>query len=105
MVTPIALSIEPLASTMAPTRPSTISAKYSGAWNCSPICASGGEATAMNSVATVPAKKEPSAATASAAPARPWRAIWYPSSVVTTDEVSPGSFTRIAVVELPYCAP
>jgi hypothetical protein len=80
-------------------------AKYSGAWNCSPSWASGGEATAMNSVATEPAKNEPSAAIASAAPARPCSAIWWPSSVVTTAEVSPGRLTRIAVVEPPYCAP
>ena len=104
-VTPIALSMAPLASTTAPTSPSAISAKYSGAWNCRPSSASGGEATAMNSVATEPAKNEPSAAIASAAPARPWRAIWWPSSVVTTDEVSPGRLTRMAVVEPPYCAP
>ena len=45
------------------------------------------------------------AAAASAAPARPWRAIWWPSMQVTTDEVSPGRLTRIAVVEPPYCAP
>ena len=70
-VTPIALSMAPFASTTAPTSPSAISAKYSGAWNCSPSRASGGEASAMNSVATEPAKKEPSAAIASAAPARP----------------------------------
>ena len=56
-------------------------------------------------VATVPAKKEPSAAVASAGPALPWRAIWYPSSAVTADEDSPGRLIRIAVVEPPYCAP
>ena len=40
-----------------------------------------------------------------AGPARPWRAIWWPSMQVTTDEVSPGMFTRIEVVEPPYWAP
>ena len=38
-------------------------------------------------------------------PARPFFAIWWPSSVVTTDDDSPGMFTRIAVVGPPYCAP
>ena len=42
------------------------------------------------------------AAIVSAAPARPRRAIWWPSMQVTTDEVSPGRFTRIAEVEPPY---
>ena len=59
----------------------------------------------MTSVATVPAKNEPMAAMPSATPARPWRAIWWPSSVVTTEVASPGMLTRIAVVEPPYCAP
>ena len=53
----------------------------------------------------MPAKNEPIAAVASATPARPCRAIWYPSSVVTTDAASPGRLTRIEVVEPPYCEP
>lgn len=56
-------------------RASTISEKYSGARNCSAIAPNAGEATAMMSVATVPANSEPMAAIASAAPARPLRAI------------------------------
>ncbi len=52
-----------------------------------------------------PAMNEPIAAMPSAGPARPFRAIWWPSSVVTTDDDSPGMLTRIAVVEPPYCAP
>ena len=67
--------------------------------------ARGGAKAAITRVAKVPAKNEPSAATASAGPARPWRAIWYPSKQVTTEEDSPGKFTRIAVVDPPYCAP
>ena len=67
--------------------------------------ASGGPNAAIRNVATVPAKNEPIAAVASAAPARPCRAIWYPSSVVTTDAASPGRLTRIEVVEPPYCDP
>ncbi len=54
---------------------------------------------------TQPAKNEPSAAMASAAPARPLRAIMCPSMQVTTEELSPGILTRIAVVEPPYWAP
>ena len=45
------------------------------------------------------------AAIAKAGPARPWRAIWKPSRVVTIDEDSPGMLTRIAVVDPPYWAP
>jgi hypothetical protein len=71
----IALMSEPCASTVAATRPSTISEKYSDGPNFSATSASGGAATAMISVATVPAKNEPMAAVASAGPARPWRAI------------------------------
>ena len=56
-------------------------------------------------VATQPAKNEPSAAIASAEPARPLRAMAWPSMVVTTEEDSPGMLTRIAVVEPPYWAP
>jgi hypothetical protein len=67
--------------------------------------ASGGPNAAMNTVPTQPAKNEPSAATPSAAPARPCLAIWWPSMVVTIDPASPGMFTRIEVVEPPYCAP
>ncbi len=101
----IAFTTEPCASTTAAIKPSTISAKYSGAPNDCPMRASGGASIAIIAVATVPAKNEASAATASAEPARPLRAIWWPSMQVTTDEVSPGRFTRIAEVEPPYCAP
>ena len=72
----IALTSEPCASTVAAIRPNTMSEKYSAGPNFSATSASGGAATAMISVATQPAKNEPSAATASAGPARPWRAIW-----------------------------
>ncbi len=52
-----------------------------------------------------PATNEPTAETASAAPARPRFAIWYPSRTVTTEAASPGIFSRIDVVEPPYMAP
>ena len=72
----IALSSEPCASTIAPTRPNTISEKYSEGPNFSATSASGGANIATTTVATQPAKNEPIAAVASAGPARPWRAIW-----------------------------
>ncbi len=70
-----ALITEPCASTTAAMRPSTMSEKYSGAPNDWPTLASGGANVAISRVATQPAKNEASAATASAAPARPCRAI------------------------------
>ena len=66
---------------------------------------SGAASAAMTSVATQPAMNEPMAAMPSATPARPCLAIWWPSSVVTTEVASPGMLTRMAVVEPPYWAP
>jgi hypothetical protein len=71
-----ALTTEPCASATDMTRPTIISEKYSAAPNSSAIAVSGGAKSATSKVATVPAKKEPMAAMASAAPARPFRAIW-----------------------------
>ena len=99
---PMALSSEPCASTTEATSPSTISEKYSAGPNLSARLARGGAASAITRVARVPATNEPMAAVASATPARPCRAMRWPSSAVTTDEVSPGRLTRIAVVEPPY---
>ena len=73
---PIALTSEPLASTTAAIRPSTISEKYSAGPNLSATSASGGAKAATTIVANVPAMNEPRAAMASAVPARPLRAIW-----------------------------
>ena len=101
----IAFSTEPLASTTAKIRPSTISEKYSAGPNASASLVSGAPSTAISTVATQPAKNEPIAAIASAGPARPCLAIWKPSSAVTTEPASPGMLTRIDVVEPPYCAP
>jgi hypothetical protein len=53
----------------------------------------------------VPAMNEAKAAMPRAAPARPARAIWWPSRHVTTDAASPGMLARIDVVEPPYMAP
>ena len=71
----IAFSTEPLASTTAKIRPSTISEKYSAGPNASASLVSGAPSTAMSTVATQPAKNEPIAAIASAGPARPCFAI------------------------------
>lgn len=60
---------------------------------------------AIRSVDTVPAKKEASAAAASAEAARPWRAILYPSIAVTAEADSPGRLIKIALVEPPYWEP
>ncbi len=53
----------------------------------------------------VPAMKELTAAMASAAPARPLRAMGYPSSTVITAAASPGVLSRIAVTAPPYMQP
>ena len=87
------------------TRPSTTREKYSAGPNSSATATSGGANRATMTVATVPAKNEPRAAVASAGPARPCLAIWWPSSAVTAAEDSPGRLIRIAVVDPPYWAP
>jgi hypothetical protein len=71
MIMPNACSREPCASTTEATRPSTIKEKYSAGPNFKARSAKGGAKTARRTVATVPAKKEPMAAVASAFPALP----------------------------------
>ncbi|GAA3161248.1 hypothetical protein GCM10020001_101920 [Nonomuraea salmonea] len=100
-----ALSAVPRASAIETMRPSSTSEKYSAGPNCSATLASGGAATASTTVATVPAMNDPIAAVASAGPARPCRAISWPSSAVTAADDSPGRLMRMAVVEPPYWAP
>ncbi|MNR24698.1 hypothetical protein D3C85_1417980 [compost metagenome] len=73
---PIAFNSEPEASTTAPTRPSTISEKYSAGPNLNASSDIGTANAASTSVAIQPATKELIPAVASAAPARPLRAIW-----------------------------
>ena len=76
-IMPIALSSEPCASTTAATRPSTISEKYSAGPNCSATLGERRrEQRDQQRARREPAKNEPSAAIASAGPARPLRAIW-----------------------------
>ena len=100
-----AFSGAPCASTTAPVRPSTIRLKYSAALNFRASQLIGALAVAMTMVAMVPAMNDAIAAIASAGPARPCFAIWWPSMQVTIAEDLPGTLTRIAVVEPPYCAP
>ena len=100
-----ALRSDPVASTTAPIKPSTMRLKYSAGPNSKAMAVKGGAKAAISSVATHPAKKDPSAAIPKAAPARPFLAILWPSIQVTTAAASPGIFTRMAVVEPPYCAP
>ena len=102
---PKAVSSDPLASTMEVISPSMIREKYSAGPKVSARLAKSGADMAMKSVPTVPAKKLPIAAAARARPALPCFAISWPSSVVTTEEASPGRFIRMAVVEPPYCEP
>ena len=64
-----------------------------------------GAVTLNAMVAIEPATNDPIAAVASAAPARPLRAIWWPSMAVTMVALSPGVLRRIEVVEPPYIAP
>jgi hypothetical protein len=49
--------------------------------------------------------KEPTAAMASAAPARPLLAIWYPSRQVMAEAASPGVLISTEVIVPPYIAP
>jgi hypothetical protein len=84
---------------------SSISMKYSGGPSLTANSATMGANRVTSTVAMVPATKEPMAAVASAAPARPLLAILLPSMAVTMLAVSPGVFSRMEVVEPPYIAP
>ena len=72
------------------TKASTISEKYSAGPNLSAKSTTTGARKVSPTSRCVPATKEPIAAVASAAPARPRRAIWLPSSAVTMVALSPG---------------
>ena len=65
---PMAWSNEPWASTTEATKPRTISEKNSAGPNLSATAASGGPNAAINNVATVPAKNEPTAEAAEPPP-------------------------------------
>ena len=87
------------------TKASTINAKYSADPKASAMRTMTGAVRVSASVASVPATNDPIAAVASAAPARPLRAIWWPSIAVTMVALSPGVLSRIDVVDPPYIAP
>ena len=78
---------------------------YSGGPNRTAIVASGGATTVSTTTPNEPPIQEPTAAMQSAAPARPFLAMAYPSIQVMTDDASPGMRIRIDVVEPPYCEP
>ena len=82
-----------------------MSMKYSGGPSRTAKLATNGATNVTRTVPIVPATKEPMAAVASAAPARPFLAILLPSIAVTIEPVSPGVLSRIEVVEPPYMAP
>ena len=56
-------------------------------------------------VEKVPATNEPMAEIESAVPDLPICDNAYPSFTITTDDASPGSFNKIAVIEPPYWVP
>jgi hypothetical protein len=85
--------------------PITMRAKYSGGPNRSANPARVGARTTRPTTLKVPAMKDPKAEIPRAGPARPFRAILYPSRHVTTEDTSPGMFSRMDVVEPPYVAP
>ena len=84
---------------------SSITAKYSGAPREMANRVTTGAKKASSRVPMVPATQEPSAAVARACDARPALAIRLPSIAVTTEDDSPGVFSRIEVVEPPYMPP
>jgi hypothetical protein len=86
-------------------RPSTSRVVYSGGPNPSANTASGGATSVSTTTPNVPATNEPTAAMHSAAPARPFLAMAWPSMQVITEDASPGMRSRIEVVEPPYCEP
>ena len=84
---------------------SRITAKYSGAPMEIANLVISGAVNTTSSVPMVPATKEPMAAVASAWAASPALAIRLPSMAVTTDDDSPGVFSRMDVVDPPYMPP
>ena len=86
-------------------RPSRTSAKYSGGPNAKAKPARAGASKTRPTRPTVPAMNEPIAAMPRATPARPWRAIWCPSTAVMTPLASPGTLTSTEVSVPPYCEP
>ena len=96
---------EPLEIPEAVNTPNSIKAEYSVGPKYKAALANGSANTAIKIVAIVPAKNDAMAVIDNAAPALPFFAIWCPSIVVTVDEISPGIFINIAVIDPPYCVP
>ena len=97
--------IERPISELTVTKAKSIRAKKSGGVILRPRAAMLGAAIAKIPVPIAPAKKEPMAAVAKAAPAFPALAILFPSMAVITEPDSPGAFKRMEVVEPPNIAP
>ena len=87
------------------TNANTINEKNSAGPNLRARSATSGANSVSKITPIVPAINEPIAAVASAGPARPFLAIVLPSRAVMIDELSPGVFIKIDVVEPPYAAP
>ena len=85
--------------------PSIMSAKYSGGPRWTASLLSGSAATESAITARMAPQNDEIAETLRAIPARPLRAIGYPSKAVTTDSDSPGTFMRMLVMRPPYAAP
>jgi hypothetical protein len=109
-VSPMARAAKPLtrfgpSSAATVTNATAISATYSGGPKLRAKSATTGAMKVRPRVPIVPATKLPMAAVASAAAARPARAILLPSSADIIDAVSPGVLSRMEVVEPPYMPP
>jgi hypothetical protein len=82
-----------------------ISAKYSAGPNRIAHPASRGAKSTSAKIETVPPTNDAMADIASAGPPRPAVVSAYPSRAVTTADAVPGTFSRIVLMELPYCDP
>src|SRR5688572_16644477 len=100
-----ALRQSPLPRKETSVSPTSVSAKYSGGPKSSARLESGGARKMSPMSPSVPAMNEPNAEMPSAAPARPRFAISKPSMQVITEADSPGTRSRMDVVEPPYMEP
>ena len=101
----MAMALGSRANTTAPTRPRHISEKYSAGPNLKATSASGGAKAASSSSGHAAGEERTQGGDRQGGAGAALRAIWCPSSTVTTAEVSPGSATGMAVVDPPYWAP
>src|SRR4051812_4811825 len=96
---PMVVKMDLVESAEAPIRARSMTEAYSGAWKFSAALAMGGENSAIKMIEAQPAKKEASAAMHKAGPARPLRAMGWPSIQMTRDDGSPGMLSMMAVVD------